>query len=63
MRLLTATEVADLLRVPKGRVYELVRQGLLPACHLGRQIRIEERALREWIAGGGQGLAHETESR
>ena len=57
IKLLTAQEVADLLRVPKARVYDLARQGLLPLVRLGRQVRFEERALREWIAGGGQALS------
>jgi len=54
MNLLTATEVAETLRVSKARVYELVRRKMLPALILGeRQIRFEEDALREWIAAGG----------
>jgi len=53
MNLLTATEVAKLLRVSKARVYELGKR-MLPALTLGeRQIRFEEDALREWIAAGG----------
>ena len=56
MNLLTATEVAQLLRVSKARVYELRRQRILPALILGkRQIRFEEDALREWIAAKGSG--------
>ena len=46
MRLLRAEEVAEVLGVAKCRVYDLVRAGLLPAVHLGRQIRIDEEALR-----------------
>jgi len=54
MNLLTATDVAQMLRVSKGRVYELARQGMLPALTVGqRQVRFEEGALREWIAAGG----------
>ena len=54
MNLLTATEVAQILRVSKARVYELPRQGMLPALTLGqRQVRFEEGALREWITTGG----------
>ncbi len=56
MELLTAAQVADALGVSKARVYDLIRQRLLPACHLGRQLRVEEAALREWVAGGGQAL-------
>ena len=54
MNLLTAAEVAEILRVSKARVYELARQRMLPALILGqRQLRFEEGALREWIAAGG----------
>jgi excisionase family DNA binding protein len=54
MRLLRAEEVAEVLGVAKCRVYDLVRAGLLPAVHLGRQIRIDEEALRNWVRNGGQ---------
>ena len=56
MRLLLVREVAEVLRVPRSRAYELVREGLIPSIRLGRQVRIEESALREWILAGGQGL-------
>ena len=51
--LLTAQEVADLLRVRTSRVYDLVRLGLLPGVRLGRQVRIDPGALRTWIEQGG----------
>lgn len=54
MNLLTATEVAEILRVSKARVYELARQRVIPVLTLGeRQIRFDRDALREWIAAGG----------
>ncbi len=54
LRLLTAQETAEILRVPLARVYELVRRRFLPACHLGRQIRVEEESLRQFIQNGGK---------
>ncbi len=33
---MTAREVADLLRMPTSTVYELARKGVLPARRLGR---------------------------
>lgn len=58
MRLLTAKEVSEDLRVPIARVYELVRSGVLPVVRLGeRQIRFNEDALREWVARGGNPTA------
>lgn len=54
MRLVKAEEVAEALGVTKSRVYDLVRAGLLPAVRLGRQIRIDEEALRDWVRNGGR---------
>lgn len=48
---------AQELGVSEQRVYELVRKGFFPpgvVTRLGvRQIRFNEEALRDWIAGGG----------
>ena len=53
MRLLTAKETAEILRVTQPRVYELARSGLLPCVRMGRQIRFDEEKLREWAMRGG----------
>jgi excisionase family DNA binding protein len=53
MRLLTAKQVADVLQVTLARVYEMSRENLLPTVRLGRQVRYEEEALRNWIRAGG----------
>jgi excisionase family DNA binding protein len=54
MGLRQADYVSRLLDIPKARVYELVRRGILPAVRIGeRQIRFDEDALREWIERGG----------
>jgi excisionase family DNA binding protein len=53
MRLLTAGEVSRMLQVTRARVYELARLGLIPCVHIGRQVRFEETALREWVSRGG----------
>ncbi len=53
MRILLPDEAAALLRVPKPRVYELVRQRKLPAFRVGRLIRISEHDLDEWVSRGG----------
>ncbi len=57
MKLLLAEEVADLLRVSRSRVYELIRQGVVPGVHVGRQVRVPEEGLRRWIEEGGQALS------
>jgi excisionase family DNA binding protein len=56
MNLLTVPEVAQILRVPPARAYDLARREEIPVVRLGRQIRVEEESLRAWIAGGGCGL-------
>jgi len=55
-RLLRITEVARILDQHETRVYQMIRAGLLPAVHLGRQVRIDELALEKWIENGGQQL-------
>jgi excisionase family DNA binding protein len=54
--MLLAQEAAQMLRLPKARIYELVRQGRLPAVRVGRLVRIPEDELRAWIARGGTPL-------
>ena len=53
MRLLTAEEVAAILRVKTARAYELSRTRVLPTVRIGRQVRYDESALLEWIRAGG----------
>jgi excisionase family DNA binding protein len=43
---MTAREVAELLRMPTATVYELARKGVLPARQLGRTWRSYVRASR-----------------
>jgi excisionase family DNA binding protein len=50
MKLLTASEVASILKVSRARVYELARTRAVPSITLGlRQIRFDEDSLRDWI--------------
>ena len=53
-RLLTVTEAAKLLHLSVPGVYGLVRSGVVPACRLGRAIRISERVLQNYITAGGR---------
>ena len=54
MSLRTVEFVSELLNVPKARVYELVRQNILPVVRIGaRQIRFDEETLNNWIKSGG----------
>ena len=52
--ILIAEEVAELLRVDKQRVYELVRTNQIPVIRLGeRQYRFSAQAINEFLSGGG----------
>ena len=48
---MTAREVAELLRMPTSTVYELARKGVLPASRLGRTWRFFRPRLEELLAG------------
>ena len=53
MKFYTVLEIAENIKLSPDRVYEAIRQGLLPSVHIGRQIRIEEQAFHEWVRQGG----------
>jgi excisionase family DNA binding protein len=49
-RLLTADDVAVILRVPRSLIYALVRRGELPAIRIGeRYVRFREEAIERWL--------------
>jgi excisionase family DNA binding protein len=60
MRLLTVKEAAELLRVTQARTYQLLRSGFIPGVRIGRQIRVDESALHQWVARGGHPLPRRT---
>ena len=49
-RLLTAQEVAELLRVPRSTIYELARARRIPFVKVGRRTLFVPQALVDWIA-------------
>jgi excisionase family DNA binding protein len=49
-RLMTAQEVAELLRVPRSTIYELARSRRIPFVKIGRRTLFVQQALLEWIA-------------
>ena len=59
-KLVTIPEVAErVLGVKVHRAYEMARLGILPAgvvVRFGRQVRIDQQALSEWVRNGGQAL-------
>ena len=48
--LMTAQEVAELLRVPRSTVYELARNRRIPFLKVGRRTLFAQQSLLEWIA-------------
>ncbi len=48
--LLTASEVAKLLRVGRTKVYKMMNSGELPVIRLGKAIRVPKQALTAWLA-------------
>lgn len=57
--LLTVREVAPKLKMSTGRVYELIRTGVLPAARFGKQVRVDPEKLRAFVEAGGQALPSE----
>ena len=55
-KLLKADEVARILDVPRDRIYQMASDDLLPVVRMGRQIRVDEAKLKEWIEKGGKAL-------
>ncbi len=51
---LTVYEAAELLRLKRSTAYELVRQGVIPSCRLGRFIRIPRNVILEMANGRKQ---------
>lgn len=49
MRLLTPNEVAEILAVTVGTVYEWLRQGRIRSVRLGRLWRVREQDLEEYV--------------
>lgn len=62
-KLLRMEEVAAYLDVTLARAYELVRQGVVPAVRMGRQVRVDPERLEQWVAQGGRALEDEAEER
>ena len=52
--LLTADEVAALLKVGKKWVYGAVRRGKFPHVKVGRYVRFSKVQVDEWIRAGGE---------
>ena len=52
-KLLTAQEAAELLKVKKATVYEMVKRGEIPAVKIGKQVRIDREDLQRLLQPAG----------
>lgn len=52
--IMTVTEVANFLRVPKSTVYKLARVGELPASKIGKHWRFMRHDIHEWMHSRSQ---------
>ncbi|MCC6446317.1 MAG: helix-turn-helix domain-containing protein [Armatimonadetes bacterium] len=62
-RVLTLNEAADMLRVNEGTLREHLKRGAVPGRKIGRQWRISEDALNDWLEGVSAGAISEAERR
>lgn len=54
MKLITAKAASEILNIRLQRLYELVRQGLIPHVKIGlRQLRFDPDVLQAWAKNGG----------
>jgi len=49
--ILTASEVADILRISKSKAYRMIQQGEIPAVHFDRTTRVRRQDLDEFVLG------------
>ena len=56
-KLYTAQEVADKLQIKKTTVYELIKRGELYSSKVGKQLRISEQQLKQYLDRTGSGAA------
>lgn len=54
--------VAIRLGVSQKSVWRLIRRGLIPAVRVGRQVRVDQAQLEEWIRAGGVGASRQNSS-
>ncbi|OFW55647.1 MAG: excisionase [Candidatus Solincola sediminis] len=53
-KLLTVSEVADILRVSNMTVYRLIKAGQIPAIRVGKNYRIKEIDVNDYLSQGFQ---------
>ena len=45
----TVPEVAELLKISQSKMYRLVQRGSIPHVKIGRNVRISESDLKDWL--------------
>lgn len=63
VKLLTANEVAKILRLSTWQVYELARQGAIPHVRIRRLVRFRADAIDEWTRNGGTPIVRSEQER
>ena len=53
-QVLTIREVAQYLRLSEAKIYELARNGTIPAVRSGKSWRFQKELLMEWVRNGGE---------
>jgi excisionase family DNA binding protein len=51
----TIPEVAKYLKLSKSKVYYLVQRGHIPHVRIGKNVRIREQQLQEWLEKNSSG--------
>ena len=54
-KLYTAQEVADRLKIKKTTVYELIKRGELESSKIGKQLRVSEEQLTQYLSRSSSG--------
>jgi putative molybdopterin biosynthesis protein len=54
--LLSPADAARLAKVSKDTIYREIDRGVLPALHVGRQLRIDPADFRDYLERGGDDL-------
>lgn len=52
MKILTVTEIAELLKLSKCKVYALVKSGEIPTVKIGGSIRVIQEEFESFLKGG-----------
>ena len=59
-KLYTAQEVADRLKIKKTTVYELIKRGELESSKIGKQLRVSEEQLTQYLNRSSSGRIFHT---